>query len=248
VKELSEIDRLDLAARAVATKAAISRARLPLTLVSLFFVLLAIISEAAFYETVAVRVLAMLAVATTVMLWRNSRYAVYALAILFFFFAVLYGGWLFDDPDSHTLLGSTTGTVVSAVFLFIGYRWWSTATPFIAAQSEGLKRERSQMGEWIRVLKSSEGTDDVVEFSIRSFLRGYWTYRLLNTKSCWVIARFKTGNMARLLGCRVLGLDAVHVTNQPGGKLHVEMGDRSIQDVEISADMRDRLLHFVAAG
>jgi drug/metabolite transporter superfamily protein YnfA len=216
-----------------------------MTILSLFFVLLAVISGASFYETVAVRVLAMLAVVTTAMLWKGSRYAAYALAILVF--AVLIGAWLpFDDPDSHTMLGATANVVGYAILLFGGYRWWTNGLPFITAQSAELEMERSQVREWVKVLNSSEGTDKVIEFSSKSFVRGYWTYRLLNTGFCWLIAKFKTGNMDRLRGCRVLGLDAVHVTNQPGGKLHIVMGERTIQGVEISAVMRDRLSHLVS--
>jgi hypothetical protein len=65
MKEKSKIERLDLVARAEVTKAAISRARVPLTILSLFFVFLAVISAASPNETLAVRVLAVLAVATT---------------------------------------------------------------------------------------------------------------------------------------------------------------------------------------
>jgi hypothetical protein len=245
VKDQSEIDRLDLVARAEATKVAISRARLPLTILSLFVVLLAMISEASFNETLAVRVLAALAVVTTILLWRGSLFAVYGVAVLFF--AILVGSWLpFDDPDSHTLLGSTTRAVVSAMILFAGYRWWTNAMPFIAAQSKGLDNERSKVAEWMRALNSSNESKQLVEFSTKSFLRGYWTFRLLNTGSCWATARFKTGKMGRILDFRVLGLNAVHVTEQPPGQLNVEMADRLIQAVEISGEMRDRLLHSVS--
>ena len=218
-----------------------------MTLLSLFIIFLAVISGASFYETLAVRVLATLAVVTTLMLWLGSRYAAYALAI--FFFAALIGGWLpFDDPDTHTILGSTTRGMLSVMFLFGGYQWWTNAMPFTTAQSEELERERSQVGEWIGILKSSKKTDQVVEFSTKSFFRGYWTYRLLNTGSYWVVARFKSGSMARILDCRVLGIDAVRVKDQPEGKLSVEMGDRGIQEVEISAVMRTRFLRSASAN
>jgi hypothetical protein len=246
MKEQSEIEKLDLVARAEVTKVAILRARVPLTILSLFFVLLAVISGASFNETLAVRLLATLAVMTTVLLWLESRLAVYGMALLFF--AVLAGSRFFsDDPDSHTLLGSTAKIVVSAMVLLTGYRWWTNATPFTSAQSKGLDNERIEVAEWLRVLKSSSASNPLVEFSTKSFVRGYWTYRLLNTGSCWAAAKFKTGKMNRLLDFRVLGLKAVHVAERPAGRLNVEMGDRVIQDVEISAEMRDRLLRLVSA-
>jgi hypothetical protein len=67
-----------------------------------------------------------------------TSYSDYALALLFS--AILIGGWLIDDPDYHTVLGSTTIVVLSPVFLFAGYRWWTNAMPFAAAHSERFLR------------------------------------------------------------------------------------------------------------
>jgi hypothetical protein len=240
-----EVSQLDFVARAETTKASLIRARIPLTLVSLFFVLLGIVSGASMNETIAVRVLAIIAVVATIMLWLRSRYSPYPLALLFI--ATLAGGWLFDDPDYHTVLGSTTRAAISVMVLYVGYRWWTNAMPFLAAHSERLKMERSQLQEWLRELQFPGKTDRVIEFSIKSFWRGYWTCRILNTGTCWVVSRFRIRNTPLLLDCRVYELDSVRAADLPGGKLRVEMGDRSSQDVEISPDMRDRLLHFVSA-
>jgi hypothetical protein len=246
MKEQSKIEKLDLVARAEVTKVAIARARVPVTILSLFFVLLAMISEASPNETLAVRVLAVLAVATTLLLWGGARLAVYGMAVLLF--AVLaISRFSSDDPDAHTLLGSTANVVVSAMILVAGYGWWTNATPFIAAQSKALDSERFEVTEWLGALKSSEASNQLVEFSTKSFVRGYWTYRLLNTGSCWATAKFKTGKMGRILEFRVLGLNAIRVTEEPTGPLNVEMMDRVIEDVEISGEMRGRLLRLVGA-
>jgi hypothetical protein len=50
-RELSELDRLDLAARAQVTEAVAAYARVAMIVVSVFTVLLAFGSEASFYET-----------------------------------------------------------------------------------------------------------------------------------------------------------------------------------------------------
>ena len=89
-----QIERLDLVARAEATKIILSRARVPSTFVAAFMVLLAVVSKAPFYETLAVSILAILAVVTTIMLWMRSRYAVCALAVLFFATVIAGGGAL----------------------------------------------------------------------------------------------------------------------------------------------------------
>ena len=115
--------------------------------------------------------------------------------------------------------------------------------PFMAEQSNGLDNERSKVAQWIKTLNSSNESNHLVEFSTKSFFRGYWTYRLFNTGSCWASARFRTGKMGRILDFRVLGLDAVHITEESPGRLNIEMANHLIREVEISAEMRDRLLH-----
>src|SRR5215813_1527333 len=208
VNRLTNIERLDLVARAEAIRSFLSRARFPLMLVSMFCVLLAFISESSFYETVAVRILATCLVATTTMVWLNSRYAPYALAILFF--GLLTGSLFpfFDDPDNHTLLGSTTRYALSGMFLFAGYRWWTNSALFASGQSKAFDEERSKVFEWTRVLKSQENTGQVVAFSTRNFWSGHWTYRLLNAEFCWVVAKFKIENLGRLADLRVRELGA----------------------------------------
>jgi len=247
MKELTEIDRLDSLARAEVTGILLSRARLPLIIVTAFVVALAVFAGASSDEMVAVRVLAVLLVLTTILVWQSSRYALLALAVLSF--AFLVGIWLpFDDPDLHTLLGSTTRYVCSVMFAFAGYRWWTNGMPFIAARSKELDQERSQVRAWINELKGSEQTDRVVQFSTGSFWTGYWTYRLLKTRSFWVIARFKRAKTSRLMACQVLELGAVHIDDANAGKVDIQMGNRSISRIDLSRDVHERLLRLASEG
>ena len=110
------------------------------------------------------------------------------------------------------------------------------------------ENERIQVTKWMNTIRFSPPPFELIEFSSRSFVRGYWTYRLLNTGYCWMIARYKTGNMNRWLTYRVLDLEAVHVTDRPGEKLRVRMGNRTVEQIEISREMHDRLLRFVTKG
>lgn len=239
----TQIERLDLVARAEATKIILSRARVAVTFVAAFMVLLAIISAASFYETTTVRILSMLAVVTTIMLWMRSRYAPGALAVLFFAI-VIAGSFIADDPDAHTLLGLASAYVGFVILLLGGYRWATNAMPFIAAHSKGLENERCQVEGWIKILISPGRTDPVAEFSTKSFWTGYWTYRLLDAGSCWVIAKFKTRNTGRLLQCRVRERGAVRVAESVDRKLSIAMGDTSVSPVEASPEMRELLLKW----
>ncbi|MFZ0212474.1 MAG: hypothetical protein WBE20_14835 [Candidatus Acidiferrales bacterium] len=241
--ERTEIERLDLVARAEATKTLLVRSRIPITVLSAFIVLLAFVSEASFYETLVVRALAILAVATTAMLWMNSRYSPHAVAFLFFM--ILVGALLVDDPDSRTALSLSAKYAGCAILLSAGYAWATNAIPFGTAQSEEFDAERLQVDEWIALLTAPKDTDPLVEFSKRSFWTGHWTYRLLDAGSCWVTAKFKTRNTTRLLQCRVLERNAVRMTVRPGGELDIQMGRTSVPSVEVSPEMRDCLLKFL---
>lgn len=239
----TQIERLDLVARAEATKIILSLVRVPSTFVAAFVVLLAVVSKASFYETLAVSILAILAVVTTIMLWMRSRYAVCALAVLFF--AIVIAAWfVVDDPDAQTFLGSTSRYVISAILLVKGYTWATDAVPFIRAQSEGLENERYQVEDWIKILTSPGRTDPVAEFSTKSFWTGNWTYRLLDARSCWVVAKFKTRNTGRLLQCRVRERGTVRVAESADRELSIAMGDTSVSPVEASPEMRELLLKW----
>jgi hypothetical protein len=243
-KRLTELDRLDLVARAEATKDCISRARIPWTFFSIVIVLLAMVSGASFNETMLIRMMAVLAIMATVMLWLNSPYSAYGMSSLFF--ALLLGAWLVNSTDDHTFLGFTSRTILSVWFFYRGYRWWTNAKPLMDAHSKALEKERFQIQQWIRVLKTA-GTSQIIKFSTKSFWSGYWTYRLLNIGSYWLIAKFKIGKIERLLSCRVQELGVVHIADQSERKLAIEIGEHTIHNVDVSQDMLARLLQSVSA-
>jgi hypothetical protein len=246
VTERTEIERLDLVARAEAIKASFVRSAIVFTFLSGFGILLAISSEASYHETLAVRALASLAVVTTIMLWLRSRYSLYAMEMIFF--GTLSAGLLvFDDPDNHTLLGASAQFVGVGMLLWGGYRCWANAKPFAEAHGTGFETERSQVRHWMHVLDSQEHSDYTVDFTAKSFRTGYWTYRLLHTGSCWLIEKFKLGRLSRLLDCRVRALGAVRVVNQSEGKLSILLGDQLVSDVHMTPDMLDRLSRLTSS-
>jgi hypothetical protein len=85
--ELTEIERLDLVARAEAIEPFVSRAALPMAFVTALIFLLALASDTSFKETLAIWTFSCLAASTAFMLWRHWCYAIYGLSILNFFAA-----------------------------------------------------------------------------------------------------------------------------------------------------------------
>jgi len=246
--ERNEVQRLDLVAQTEATKAVLWRARVPITIVSVFCVWLGCISTASPGETLGVWLAAILTAMTAVMLWMKSRSAPFAMTLLFV--AVLIAPWLVADnePDIHTALGLTSQYFVSAIIFIIGYRWPFIAVPFIEGNAESLESERRQVGQWVRMLSVPGYKDPVVEFSTTSFVNGHWTYRLLDVGTWWAVAKFKTRNTERPLELRVLEKNAVRPTIDSEGHLNIELGSTLISNVTVSSDMRERLLQLRRAG
>lgn len=242
-KELTEIERLDLAARAESIEPFLSRAVLPMVFVTVITLLLALGSQASPSETLAVWTFALIGVVTVIMLLLRWCYAAYGISILNLVAAVEILKYP-DDRYAHTFLGSATNQFFLVWFLLNGYGWWKAAAPFVAAYDNSFDEERGLIGQWLADLKYGDRNRDVIEFSVKSFWNGYWTYRLLDLGNCWAVARFKLGNLRGLVEYRVRNPDAISVFEQPNGKLRIEIAGRLIRDADTSAESRNRLLHI----
>jgi hypothetical protein len=242
--ELTEIERLDLAARAEAIEPFLSRALTPMVFLTVVAFLIAVGSQASSSETLAVWAFALIAAATVITLWRRWCYAPYGLSILNILGAIGILKYSTDDY-SHTFLGSTTNQFLLVWFAGNGYAWWKAAAPFIAAHTDSFDMERGQVGQWLADLKYGDRGGQVLEFSVKSFWNGNWTYRLLNLGKCWAIAKFKFGNFRGLVEYRVRKPDSVTVKEQSNGKLRVEIAGRAIRDVDTSLELRNLLFQSV---
>ena len=240
-RELTEIERLDLAARAEAIEPFASRAALPTAFLTVIGFWLALGSNASSEETIAAWVFFCVAVSTLLMLLRHWCYAAYGLSILNFLAAV----GVLRNPDSiysRTSLGSFSDQFFLVWFLGNGYAWWKAAAPFVIAHSDSYDNERKQVGQWLSELKYGRHNSEVLEFSVQSFWSGYWTYRLLNLGNCWAVAKFKYHNLRGLAEFRIQAAGGVTAKEQANGKLRIAIGSRPIPDVEAPPESRKRLL------
>lgn len=241
---MTEVEKLDLAARAEAVETMFARVTIIFTLLSAFFVFLSVISTASLIETVAVRALTLYTIFTTFLLWRRSRYAVAAVSIMLVLIVV--GTWLpFSQRDFEGNLGSADRAMVTVILVLFGSGWLNNAIPFAVAQSRNFQAERSQIQEWIDSIKSGNGTGQLIEFSSKSLTSGHWTYRLLSAGNYWVLAKFKPGPGGRLSGCRVLERGRLRLAENPIGELIIVAAGRLIPNVDISPEMRGILTSFV---
>jgi hypothetical protein len=226
-----EIARLDMAARAEVAEGLIPSIRSLFVVLSLFFVVLASVDEGAFHETLFVRVIAFYTVVTTVILWRDWRYKLYLPALLFV--AILVGsGWF--PVDSGIRFFRVSDSFVRVYCLLKAYTLWQYAGFYATANAPGWEKEQAWVNGCLYMLRDQRRAREVIEFSTGSFWSGYFTFRLLNSGPYWAVAKFKRGNMRRLVEFRVRDLSAVTFTALPAGEMLVRIGNRTRRAVNVS--------------
>jgi hypothetical protein len=231
---LTDLERLDLAAKAQVTEDSLGRLCLVMAIISVFLALLAFASEAALAETVAVCVIAALAAVATFSLWLRWRFSVQAFAI---FVCAIGVGSFFFGASAHSLAGWVSRFCYLAFFLLAGCRWWISAIPFATVSAAGWEKENSQVRQWLELLRTESRPPQVWELASGSFGTGYYTHRLLKTDNFWAAAKFKRGKLRRLCGYRIYDAQAVRIVESANDKLTVQIGDKLLRADGATPDM-----------
>ena len=227
-----EVTRLDMVARAKRCELSIARLRWVLLILSLLLGVLAIGSTASFYETLFVRAAAVSTGLAGVLLWSNSRYRLYFSAILFLSLGI--GSVPFELPvrglvDQMSLCGWVGIFVVQSCYL------WKQAGIIATVSTPEWNNERMQVDAWWRILTAQGGNKNgLVEFSSGSFWSGYYTYRLMNPGTCWVVAKLWKGKTGARSECRVRHLTDVSFVATDKGRLAVIIDGRTISAEGVS--------------
>jgi hypothetical protein len=221
---LSTTDRLDLVAHTEVVGTFISKSRIFLLFLAPFCILLAVNSTAPFRETVLVAILGASGLLTAVVLWLNWRYEVFALALFWFLVAILEV-LSHDQPSSHRVLGWVFAHAFAAALAYYGYHVWMLAKGYSLANSSGFRDEKNQFDPWKRLL-NSQNEPNVAMFSAGDFWTGYWTYRILNAGTCWVVAQFKRGSN-KLKSCHVYDLSCVTFVRLASGRWRITITPKS---------------------
>ena len=230
---LSRIERLDLVARSKASLQTISYARIVLLILTPFFVLLAFYSTASSRETVLVAVLAAASFLTSLLLWLDWRFKLYALSLFCFLFAIC-DVVSTDHPHSDTLLGFIGARYLVLLFIYYGCGLWLMGRRYALASHSSFREEREQLDRWMNELNGTAP----IEFPSGSFWTGYWNYRILNPEGCWLVAQFKRGG-TKLGSCRVYESGDVSLKRLLSGRWQIEISrkgekKKSFVEVEVS--------------
>ncbi len=243
---MSSLEDLDLVARAQSNQRLISYLRIALPLISLLCIMLASLSEAPRQETLLVTVLAATGVATSITLWLNWRYKLYSIAIFCLAFAVM-NVLSHDHPPHHTIMGWVAGQSLTFLFTYYGIGACVIARRYAIVNGGEWKNQKTQVEIWMQNLSNQRGIN-AIEFSTGSFWTGYWTYRILNTGDCWLVAKFKKGS-DKLAECRVRELNNVSFTPIPSGKWRIVITDKkkttTLTEIDISPTLPAMFQPFV---
>ena len=230
-----KVRRLDLAARVEATQASADSLRWRLLILTACCLFLAMDFGASTSEDLCVWGLAVLGGLTTAALWTSWRFKYY-LGVIFFLGlgldGVLVGGY------SHTATADALRTAwLAPCFIIAVYLLWRQAQQYAIVNGPAWESERAEVGGLALVLTSPRRAPDVIEFSTGNFWTGYFTYRLLSSGPCWFVAKFKRGNIGRLLDYRVRRLSEVSFARKPGVGIEVKMGKKTMLAEDVSSTM-----------
>lgn len=231
---LSRVERLDLVARAKASNGTISRARITLSVLTPFLLLLAVYSEAPSRETALVYVIAGASFLTAIILWLDWRFKIFVLSAFCFLFAIV-DVVSKDHPRSHTVLGWVAAHALVPLFVYYGGGLWVMGRRYAVATGNSFREEKERLDKWMTAL----GGATAIESPSGSFWTGYWTYHILNTGSCWLVAQFKRGS-TKLRSCRVYELSDVFLKQLASGRWQIEVcgkgkKKKSFTEVEVTS-------------
>lgn len=199
-KDYSQLERLDLAARARATEASIPRTIVVFAIFAVICTVLSAGSTASQNETGAVELFSVSLYLTLIALWLRWKYAFHMIALLFI--AVAVGGMFFRGYNPHTAFGWIVYLSYPLIFAAPIYQFWKNGVTFRAVRGKDWQTERAQVSDWLAAIQRSS-RPTILEFSTGSFWTGYSTYRVLNIDYGWAIARFKTSKLQTLYDFRI---------------------------------------------
>jgi len=251
--DLTEIERLDCAARAKAAGSTLRYQTWFLSVMALIFVLVVSLGKAAPLQTLAMRVLASIVVLAALMSWFPIwRYTMYPTAILYFGLAIMELGFGSGHSDSPFAwiepIGLGLGFATCGYALLTRYTSSRLRVPSAAFHGKAWEKERAQVRQWFTELINQGTEEQVFEISTGNFWTGYFTYRFMRRDNAWVVARFKKGNLLRPLEYRVLASAAFAITPLLDGTFYVQIDKRKIREAVVPLHMRESLLRAIGTS
>jgi len=238
-----QLQRLEYAAKAFGREAYLRVSRAVPTILAAVAILLALYADGHSVEVMALRAVAVLTAAATLLSWSSSRCSRFGFPSAILAFGIITVVLRFYTEPHEDRIAALMFLPFVAYCAYSGFVY---AFAYFTVEGAGWENERMRIKAWIRQLKRPDGLLPIFEFSSGSFWTGYFTYRFLRAGNYWVVARFKTGKLHRMLECRLLGSSSVQIVEDASGDLRVEIDGRPIPRVRTSPEMRTNILRAVA--
>lgn len=229
-RELTETEKLDIAAKAQVAQSYILRIGLLMGFFSLFTIFLAFVSRTPGIESLSVRAFALFISITTLLVWRRSPFSLHAVALVLLCLGV---SMFFFSSRPHSFIDWAWRLAYLVAMSTIALQYWRRGTALVISHRKGWERERQLVRQWLDALMNNQCKDSVLVFSTGTFWTGYFTYRLLKADEIWAVAKFKKGTWP-LLEYRIYDLTRVQITELPNRSRNIIIAGRSFPQAQFS--------------
>jgi hypothetical protein len=169
-------------------------------------------------------VIALFAAAATAMVWFHHRYG--GLATSTVTFAIGAALAALTVPNRQHIVPNLWPYGFAMLLIFSAFFGWYQ---FARQQSKEWQKERPRVEKWLTLLRKTDVPRNIVQIQQRSFVRGYFTYRFLNTGDCWAMATFKIGKENKFPEAfRIRELSAITIENELDGAKKAAVDGRAI--------------------
>lgn len=184
-------------------------------------------------ETFLIGALAMAVVISVLIAWLKPRFAAYGWTLVFAVMAA--GAFLTND---YTRRDDPARISLVLLMLWLVFRYAKKAWKVTVIQGDNWKAECETVQKWMEALGNTELPSQVLQFDSGNFWTGYFTYRLLNTGFCWVVSKFKKGNVRTMIECKVHSVNEVRLIDIGPGQIEISIRGRNISNIKAAPEMQ----------
>lgn len=246
IKPLSDLDRLNLAAKAVIAEHRYEdidlEDRIPVWRLLLFFAWVLILEGSTESATWWLRGTGVLILVTGIAVQILYRSAIMLWTICFCLFQVVA---VLLSPSFDRYYGARM-----LLNLFLGillvFSILKDSELLSSANQEVLSAERDLVRRWYNEIKDSFGTSQTVEFKVGNFWRGFTSYRLLDTGNCWAIATANTKDKFwAATDLQIVRPQDIRACRTKSGRLQIVIGKRTLTPCKLDNAEEKSLLQVI---
>lgn len=223
----SNIERLNVVARAVGAEELLPLQRPMALLIAAAVVLALVFSTRGDYAPFITAGLAVSGIPALGGLWSDQRYKFFFAASWWFAAAVAIMVLASSEPLGDRILFACYISLFGMSFLTVG-------GSYAHANSPGWEHEQAVVQSCWEKLATSRRFDDVTELSTKDLLYGVQTYRMMRQGGYWAVFRERRRLGQRLADLNFYELRDVDIITAPSGERTVRIGKKTMRILRLS--------------